>query len=282
MNVSSDDNDSGDSEDDDIDNQQQQRSLSFSSMKNEGDTNNNDTTDSPATTAGAADHDTDGKRGGLLLKEELIDREEEEEEDVAVAATNTSPTKNNTRIIVGGTSTRKIKPSYAILDGIQEEKNPQQQQLQQHRVTIALTTLPAMFGRSNEADKTNPNFFGLGKIKALSRKHCTIYYRDIDGGRMEYDTEQQRCIYKPPVDSKNKNTKNASLSLLKANPYHIQENQKNQNQKKKQALLLDPETHLPTTGFYVIENLGKNKMVVDLEMITKGESMVLRNGSAIR
>jgi len=285
MNVSSDDNDSDDSDDDDIDEQQQQRSLSFSSMKNEGDTNSNDDNDAPAAAANAntVDHGTgvDTKRGGILLKQELIDREEE---DVSVTTANTiTTTKSNTRIIVGGTSTRKIKPSYAILDGIQEEKNPQQQQ-QQHRVTIELTTLPAMFGRSNDADKTNPNFFGLGKIRALSRKHCTIYYRDMDGGRMEYDTEQQRCIYKPPpIDNsnkdkkKNKNTKNVSLSLLKANPYHIKE-----SQNKSIPLLLDPETHLPTNGFYVIENLGKNKIVVDLEMITKGESIVLRNGSAIR
>ena len=44
----------------------------------------------------------------------------------------------------------------------------------------------------------------------------------------------------------------------------------------------DTTTNLPTNGFYVIENLGKNRILVDLERIEQGDSIVLRSGSAIR
>lgn len=170
--------------------------------------------------------------------------------------------------------------SYAILDGVREEVT----RGTQARITVEITTLPALLGRSHE--QTNPNFFGLGKIKALSRKHCQIYFRDIQGGTMESysatgksTTETTTCRYTAPPSS--------SSSKPKPNPYHVrrlsgEDNNNSSNDAGRPTMALDPVTKLPQQGFYVIENLGKNKIIVDMEMLKQGDSIVLRNGSAIR
>ncbi|MGK3744872.1 MAG: hypothetical protein ACI90V_011733, partial [Bacillariaceae sp.] len=173
--------------------------------------------------------------------------------------------------------------SFALLDGIREDTKTGTQE----RITIEITQLPALFGRSHDGDTKNPNFFGLGKIKALSRKHCTIYYRDIQGGRIIYDSKQSKCVYiKPPstavtVSDSNNNNNNKTIvsnnnnnnKLPKPNPKHIENNP---------STNFDNTTNLPTNGFFVIENLGKNRILVDLERIEQGDSIVLRSGSAIR
>ena len=170
--------------------------------------------------------------------------------------------------------------SYAILDGVREEVT----RGTQARITVEITTLPALLGRSHE--QTNPNFFGLGKIKALSRKHCQIYFRDIQGGTMESysatgksTTETTTCRYTAPPSS--------SSSKPKPNPYHVrrlsgEDKNNSSNDAGRPTMALDPVTKLPQQGFYVIENLGKNKIIVDMEMLKQGDSIVLRNGSAIR
>ena len=181
--------------------------------------------------------------------------------------------------------------SYAILDGVREEVT----RGTQARITVEITTLPALLGRSHE--QTNPNFFGLGKIKALSRKHCQIYFRDIQGGTMEScsvtgsTTETTTCRYTAPPSSSSAAAAAAAsrpAPLPKPNPYHVRRlnekdnNNNNHDDAGRPTMALDPVTKLPLQGFYVIENLGKNKIIVDMELLKQGDSIVLRNGSAIR
>ncbi|OEU14283.1 hypothetical protein FRACYDRAFT_187884 [Fragilariopsis cylindrus CCMP1102] len=176
-------------------------------------------------------------------KEEDDEEEDDDDDDIIVLggerkSSSTTTTKSKSKA-------NSSSSSFALLDGLREDTKTGTQE----RITIDITALPAVFGRSHEGDTNNPNFFGLGKIKALSRKHCTIYYRDIQ----DNDSKLRR--------------------LPKPNPDHL---------RCPPTMNFDTNTNLPTNGFYVIENLGKNRILVDLERIEQGDSIVLRSGSAIR
>ena len=145
---------------------------------------------------------------------------------------------------LGGTIDR---PSFALLDGIYEEPKSKER----NRVTIPLSRLPATLGRSHDTD--DPHFFGLGLKKALSRKHCMIYYRDAQGGRAEWDDDKDELVYKN--DEKTKE----DLSELKTSA-----------------------KDLPAEGFFVIECLGKNRIIVDQQRIEQGQSVVISSGSKIQ
>jgi hypothetical protein len=166
-----------------------------------------------------------------------------------------------TVISLGGKRSQK---SFAILDGVFQDPESDEKE----RVTIDITRLPALLGRSNESDKDDPNFFGLGKKKALSRKHCTIYYRDKEGGHAEWDTTAQTTIYKDVE------TVGAKKSPPKPNPHLVKDDGDGDETKEGDGL--------PPNGFFVIECLGKNRILVDRTRVEQGESMVLRSGSAIR
>jgi hypothetical protein len=117
------------------------------------------------------------------------------------------------------------------------------------RITVPVKTLPVVFGRSH--DTTDPQFVGLGKKKAISRKHFSIYYRDEEGGTAEWDGSTSKLKYVPPISFDKSNDKIKSKEL-------------------------------PPRGFFVIECLGKNRIIVDRERVEQGESMVIQSGSAIR
>ena len=176
--------------------------------------------------------------------------------------TTTNNTTNNMTVIsLGGKRSQK---SFAILDGVFQDPESDEKE----RVTIDITRLPALLGRSNESDKDDPNFFGLGKKKALSRKHCTIYYRDKEGGHAEWDTTAQTTIYKDVE------TVGAKKSPPKPNPHLVKDDGNGDETKEGDGL--------PPNGFFAIECLGKNRILVDRTRVEQGESMVLRSGSAIR
>jgi len=186
----------------------------------------------------------------------------------AAAASSVSASDPNTNamtvISLGGKRSQK---SFALLDGVFQDPESDEKE----RVTIDITRLPALLGRSNESDKDNPNFFGLGKKKALSRKHCTIYYRDKEGGHAEWDTTEQTTIYKDAE------TVGAKKSPPKPNPHLVKDDDDDDDDDDKKE-----GDGLPPNGFFVIECLGKNRILVDRTRVEQGESMVLRSGSAIR
>jgi hypothetical protein len=143
-------------------------------------------------------------------------------------------------IEVGGTVDT---PCFALLDGMVQDPETQESS----RFNIPLTKLPAVLGRSHETD--DPHFFGLGSRKALSRKQCVIYYRDAQGGRVDWDENQ--LIYK-------------------------------HNAKDGDDKLQTPTENLPENGFFVVECLGRNRILVNKQRVEQGESVVLESGSAIR
>ena len=192
----------------------------------------------------------------------------DEDDDDAAAVPNSNPGGESsssslsppaTDVGLGG---KRQENSFCLLDGVFRDPETNEEE----RVSIDITRLPALLGRSNDSDKDNPHFFGLGKKKALSRKHCTIYYRDTEGGQAEWDEAKQALVYKNPS------------TILKENG--------KQSPPKPNPLLAENETEhengLPPHGFFVIECLGKNRILVDRTRIEQGESMVLRSGSAIR
>lgn len=142
--------------------------------------------------------------------------------------------------LVGGAADT---PCFALLDGLVQDTETEELS----RFNIPLTKLPAVLGRSHETE--DPHFFGLGSRKALSRKQCVIYYRDAQGGRVDWDKTE--LVYK---------------------------NSKNKGEDK----LLTPTDELPENGFFVVECLGRNRILVDKQRVEQGESVVLESGAAIR
>ena len=154
-------------------------------------------------------------------------------------------------IIIGGPSDT---PSFCYLDGIHEDPETGDRE----RIQIPLTTLPATLGRSH--DTFDPHFFGLGKRKAVSRKQCMIYYRDEQGGRVDWDAKKGELVYQKPTQ---KGAKNTDL--------------KNDTSGSSSG-----RGGLPKRGFFVIECLGKNRIMVNRRRIDQGEAAVLESGSPIR
>ena len=166
------------------------------------------------------------------------------DDDDSNGSNNSSSNKDmeeSTEEVLGGS---REEVSLALLDGFIVEEEGQRE-----RITVPIKTLPAIFGRSHQND--DPHFVGLGKKKALSRQHFSIYYRDAEGGTVE--------------------TGDSSSSKLKYVP--------NKKYDKSKDKLKTKE--LPSRGFFVIECIGKNRILVDKERVEQGESVVLKSGSAI-
>jgi hypothetical protein len=154
-----------------------------------------------------------------------------------------SKDEQSSGVLVGGS---REEPSFALLDGFFEDpEDPGKRE----RITVPVKTLPTVFGRSH--DTNDPHFVGLGKKKALSRKHFSIYYRDQEGGTAEWDDSVSKLKY---VQNSNADKSNDKIKTKE----------------------------LPPRGFFVIECLGKNRILVDRERVEQGESMVIKSGSAIR
>ena len=134
---------------------------------------------------------------------------------------------------------------FALLDG--RVTDPETEETSAFQ--IPLTKLPAVLGRSHET--ANPNFFGLGRRKALSRKQCVIYYQDANGGCVEWDTH--------------------ALKYKETGSWDY-----------KKTTLKTPIDKLPAEGFFVLECLGRNSITVNKQKVEQGESIVLESGSPIR
>ena len=164
---------------------------------------------------------------------------------------------------VGDLGGERTVKALAILDGVEQIPDL----VRRERMTIDIQRLPALFGRCHDADSSDPHFYGISKKKVLSRKHFTIYYRDREGGHCEWDDTAGKLVYKDVEE------------IAKEHDYIEKKKQVRPNH------LYQGETSedgLPPNGFFVIECLGKNRILVDQTYVGRGEAMVLVSGSAIR
>jgi hypothetical protein len=150
---------------------------------------------------------------------------------------------------IGG---RSKEPCYCLLDGFFED--PESGEMS--RITIPITKLPVTIGRSHDKDIDDPHFVGLGSKKALSRKHCRLSYRDAPGGKVEWDANKQELAYKEPAGGGKGKQGHAALNL--------------------------DQSKLPDRGFFVVECLGKNRILVNQGRVEQGNAAVLASGSSLR
>mmetsp|Transcript_59046 Transcript_59046/g.144475 ORF Transcript_59046/g.144475 Transcript_59046/m.144475 type:complete len:592 (+) Transcript_59046:120-1895(+) len=209
-----------------------------------------------------------------------------------------------TTVSLGGTL-EKNDAAYALLDGLLHQdadsndgsggggnagagNSDTVDTSKMERITIPITYLPAIIGRSH--DSNEPNFFGLGSNKAISRKQCTIHYRDADGGRVEWDPKARvekdengdevakgQLVYLPP-DKVRRQVGDDAMEADKLIHNSISK-EKDAAATKAQDTTDDD---LPPRGFFVLECLGKNRLIVDNKRVQQGHSIVLKNGSTIR
>jgi hypothetical protein len=142
-------------------------------------------------------------------------------------------------------------PAFCLLDGIFEDPKESKQK----RVTVPINRVPAVLGRTHNT--TDKGFFGLGKVKALSREQCRIDYRTptgVGGGQLEQDDPKKESF----TLKRNVGQKETELS----NPTKLDLSNK--------------------TGFFVISCLGKNRITVNGERVEQGQTAVLPTGSALR
>jgi hypothetical protein len=143
--------------------------------------------------------------------------------------------------------------AFCLLDGIFEDPKEGTKK----RVTVPINRVPAVLGRThNTSDR---GFFGLGKVKALSREQCRIDYRtpiNVGGGsgQLEQDDPKKESF----TLKRNSDNKSSELS----NPKKLDLSNK--------------------SGFFVISCLGKNRITVNGERVEQGQTAVLPTGSTIR
>lgn len=126
------------------------------------------------------------------------------------------------------------------------------------KITLPLTRLPAKLGRTHKTDEKN--FFGLGSAKALSRNHCVIFYRDAVGGRLgQFGRDgDEELTYQP----RKRDEGNGAEDIICPGQ--------------------DDGDGLPEHGFYAIECLGKNKIIVGGKRVDMNQVALLRHGETIK
>jgi hypothetical protein len=236
--------------------------------------NANDDDDDDDVNNDGSDVDMKNSKGNKKTKNKPKDDEEEENDDdddddddeddddsEKHAKKGTALKKDDTKPVVrvGGPIETK---AFALLDGIFEDPDTGTQT----RVTIPITRIPATLGRTHDTEDTH--FFGLGKKKALSRRQCRIYYRDAKGGRVgQWNEESQEMTYKTPADVLKEEGDDAN------NPDKLMDAGGGKGV---------AEGKVSSSGFYVIEGLGKNRIMVHGTRVDQGHSAVLISGSPIR
>jgi len=134
-------------------------------------------------------------------------------------------------------------PAFCLLDGFFEDPDT----AKKTRFTLPINRLPATLGRTHHTEESN--FFGLGKVKALSRQQCSIEYRTSTG------------------------------TLLQENK---SDNFTHKEEKLKEEILNPANDQMPDSGFFVITCLGKNRIVINGHKIEHGQKAVLPPGAAVR
>lgn len=168
---------------------------------------------------------------------------------------------------LGGTV---LEDAFFLLCGIGEDQSGKTLVCQ-----YPITRLPLTLGRTHKSHDTN--FLGLGPSKALSRYHCVIYYRDILGGRLHQQCGQEDIVYSPRKKKSKGVTTNKTLS------------QDDEEVEAKDIILplttpSNDKTRgvLPSQGFYVVKCLGKNKIVVGGQTVSKNQVALLTDGITLQ
>ena len=137
----------------------------------------------------------------------------------------------------------------------------QQKDGNQTAVSVPLTRLPATLGRSHETNDTN--FFGLGTERVLSRQQCVIGYRDKYGGQLIMKSSSDSGSKKNGTDAFQYQKSKTPTSAPRIIRRHM-------------------DKPLPESGFFFIQCLGKNRIIVDENRVEQGEIALLHTGSDIR
>lgn len=174
-------------------------------------------------------------------------------------------------------------PAFALLVGRVEDPNDSSNK---DKISVPLTRLPATIGRTHK--NSDGNFFGLGMHKTLSRAHCAIYYRDAGGGRLgQYKADSDELVYRPrekakDADSEKKKEKggkeekdNKVLRPIRCSASIEMNDDGNHDHS-------DDIERLPASGFFVIECLGKNKIIVGGRKVDQGQVALLESGTPIK
>lgn len=174
------------------------------------------------------------------------------------AATKEEPDENDqSGPVVGGSVDTK---AFCLLDGIFEQKDGNQK-----RVTIPLTRLPAVLGRSHST--IDNNFFSLGPAKALSRQHCVIDYRDSLGGKLV-----------TPKTAPKESSEEGKLEYQKGKPFKVVNAEEDDNSNDKE----NSSNSFPPRGAFTLEALGKNLIMLGSKRLRQGEVAILKSGTPIR
>ena len=151
-------------------------------------------------------------------------------------------------------------PSYALLTGILDDpKKSEDDPTKRSVVAVPITRLPATLGRQHKTQ--DANFFSLGDARLLSRNHVRIHYLDAMGGSL-----------------RSASTADAGDGLV----YHARSSD---DDAPDVGQIARPASmpHLPPSGCFVLECLGKNKITVGAgRRIGQGEAALLQNGTTVR
>lgn len=112
--------------------------------------------------------------------------------------------------------------------------------------------MPAILGRTHTND--NEHFFGLGKVKAVSRHHCVIDFRDDQGGKV----------------------------ICKKGTKDQMEYEQADTSKPIPEIICGDGQQIPPKGFFTVECLGKNAILVGGKRVEKGQVAILESGTPMR
>ena len=195
------------------------------------------------------------------------DEEEDDDDDISSLDEDDDEEKLTleSKIKLGGILER---PAYALLSGVLEDRSDEDEEVRV-RVTpieLSIKRLPSVLGRKHKAMENKSNFISLGDVKAISRSHCTIYYRDLSGGRVgEYD------------DKNNVTDDEKELVYRESSLFPVKE----EMEVNKEIVYDDKKDKLTAEGFFVIECKSKNSIFVDGQKVNFGRIALLRHKSAV-
>ena len=150
---------------------------------------------------------------------------------------------NLSETVLGGVSS----PAFCLLDGF--FRDPKSEETS--RVTLPIARLPATLGRSHET--SDKHFVGMGMTKALSRLQCKIEYRVVSGTLgQSVGSSSSEFTYRANKLSRDDFVNPGDVDISKS------------------------------SGFFTIENLGKNKLIVNGSIVQQGETALLQDESAVK
>ena len=168
-------------------------------------------------------------------------------------------------------------PALCLLDGIQESDGEENNTKEAVRKTVQIKRLPAVLGRRHPTVRESKKFVDLGKARALSREHARIEYRVAttasgDTGQLVSKVNAGQLVSKVnaaahPQDDGDDD----SFYFTRGDPLKVEE-----------IIKGNDDEVLPSTGFYVITCLGKNRIIVNGKRIEQDQTAHIKSGDAIR